>query len=654
MITVHRRNKVGEGTYGVGYSADILVRGAESHSTDRSSDLTKKRVVVKRMLSDQTASWIGGIRELDTLAQLRGHDCIISLESVSVGDPFTSANPMTPQLAKQRGMKDDKLHLITSYEEMSGEEFIRDRNKCTFGHVKTISCQLLLGLEFIHSRRIAHRDIKPPNTLISFKQGTPYLKICDFGMSRALFRTAPSTPGVTTSWYRPPEVCLGCKDYNLSCDMWGVGCLLFEFVTGRAFLYSSKDIDNNEGAFATAYSRVPVAPSETLLRKLRSKASNDIKIPATARFVRRLTFAQQINLSEDEIVRFNQTPGTYSQFIDLLDHLLVFDPNERYTATEALAHPFFDAFRTYISAMRIAHPLTSMKDRRNPITIINCRERKWAADCIKRIYDHRTELPWYRNDVIFHALDLFDRYLGWATLNLQSVSTSTNAEQGRFLNKSTTILYLYTCVYMMHKYYSTLHYPLQWYNVFPKGFNDVSHEKMAEWFEFQLLRDVLQYRSFHPTLLEMFDTFNRDPSEINIYAVLKYYLQKDQYVGTVEDLFNDIHIPTTYCPSPPPPIIRMPRSTSAPNALVYLVAGPKMSPLTYAAPSRAPSPFQLNGSPYGSLPSSASRGVLTTLHSSENSNPFFDDKEYSQSQIQMSAITVSQKQFDYPSLAVTH
>jgi hypothetical protein len=256
--------------------------------------------------------------------------------------------------------------------------------------------------------------------------------------------------------------------------------------------------------------------------------------------------------------------------------------------------------------------------------------------------------------VIFHALDLFDRYLGWATLNLQSVSASTNAEQGRFLNKSTTILYLYTCVYMMHKYYSTLHYPLQWYNVFPKGFNDPSYEKMAETFEFQLLRDVLQYRSYHRTLLEMFDTFNRDPSEINIYAVLKYYLQKEQYVGTVEDLFLDIHIPTTYCPSPPPPIIRMPRSTSAPNALASFVAGTKMSPLTYEPPSRAPSPFLLNGSPYGSPPYTTSRGILATLHSSENNNPFIDGKEYSQFQIQMSAITVSQKQFEYPTLAVGH
>jgi hypothetical protein len=143
MIAVHRRTKVGEGTYGIGYFVEIRIKSSNPHLGDKFESLETKHIVIKRMLSDHTASWIGGIRELDTLAQLRGHDCIISLEPVSVGDPFTSGSPMTLQLAKQKGMKDDKLHLITKFENMSGEESIRDRNKCTFASIKTISCQNL-------------------------------------------------------------------------------------------------------------------------------------------------------------------------------------------------------------------------------------------------------------------------------------------------------------------------------------------------------------------------------------------------------------------------------------------------------------------------------------------------------------------------------
>ena len=48
--------------------------------------------------------------------------------------------------------------------------------------IKVIMEQLLLALDFIHSKGIAHRDIKPDNILI----GQDTLKICDFGSAKYL------------------------------------------------------------------------------------------------------------------------------------------------------------------------------------------------------------------------------------------------------------------------------------------------------------------------------------------------------------------------------------------------------------------------------------------------------------------------------------
>ena len=68
--------------------------------------------------------------------------------------------------------------------------------------VKSYMQQLLKGIEFCHSHRVLHRDLKPQNLLID-KSGT--LKLADFGLARAFgvpIRTF--THEVVTLWYRAP------------------------------------------------------------------------------------------------------------------------------------------------------------------------------------------------------------------------------------------------------------------------------------------------------------------------------------------------------------------------------------------------------------------------------------------------------------------
>ena len=79
-------------------------------------------------------------------------------------------------------------------------------------------------------RRVLHRDVKPQNLLIS---EIGELKLADFGLARA--KSVPShtySHEVVTLWYRPPDVLLGSTDYSTSLDMWGVGCIFVEMITG--------------------------------------------------------------------------------------------------------------------------------------------------------------------------------------------------------------------------------------------------------------------------------------------------------------------------------------------------------------------------------------------------------------------------------------
>jgi cyclin-dependent kinase len=73
--------------------------------------------------------------------------------------------------------------------------------------------QLVKGVDYLHRRRVLHRDLKPQNLLID-REGN--LKLADFGLARAFgipLRTY--THEIVTLWYRAPEVLLGSRHYSV-------------------------------------------------------------------------------------------------------------------------------------------------------------------------------------------------------------------------------------------------------------------------------------------------------------------------------------------------------------------------------------------------------------------------------------------------------
>ncbi|XP_068569933.1 cyclin-dependent kinase-like 3 [Cebidichthys violaceus] len=103
--------------------------------------------------------------------------------------------------------------------------------------------QILRAAAFCHQQNIIHRDIKPENILIS--QGG-VVKMCDFGFARTM--AAPAEGGVytdyvATRWYRAPELLVGDTKYGKPVDVWAVGCLLLEMLTGQPLFPGDSDLD---------------------------------------------------------------------------------------------------------------------------------------------------------------------------------------------------------------------------------------------------------------------------------------------------------------------------------------------------------------------------------------------------------------------------
>lgn len=95
-----------------------------------------------------------------------------------------------------------------------------------------------LGLKYLHSAKILHRDIKPGNLLVN---SNCVLKICDFGLAR-VEEPNPSkamTQEVVTQYYRAPEILMGAKHYTNAVDMWSVGCIFAELL-GRRILFQAQ------------------------------------------------------------------------------------------------------------------------------------------------------------------------------------------------------------------------------------------------------------------------------------------------------------------------------------------------------------------------------------------------------------------------------
>ncbi|XP_034627342.1 cyclin-dependent kinase-like 2 isoform X1 [Trachemys scripta elegans] len=110
-----------------------------------------------------------------------------------------------------------------------------------YNRVRKYLFQIIKGIGFCHSHNIIHRDIKPENILVS-QSGV--VKLCDFGFARTLAAPGEAyTDYVATRWYRAPELLVGDTKYGKAVDVWAIGCLVTEMLTGEPLFPGDSDID---------------------------------------------------------------------------------------------------------------------------------------------------------------------------------------------------------------------------------------------------------------------------------------------------------------------------------------------------------------------------------------------------------------------------
>lgn len=83
--------------------------------------------------------------------------------------------------------------------------------------------------------------MKPENVLVSSRG---VVKLCDFGFARLVGGQGESyTEYVATRWYRAPELLVADQHYGAQVDIWAVGCLFSEMMTGEPLFPGESDVD---------------------------------------------------------------------------------------------------------------------------------------------------------------------------------------------------------------------------------------------------------------------------------------------------------------------------------------------------------------------------------------------------------------------------
>ncbi|XP_070138406.1 putative dual specificity tyrosine-phosphorylation-regulated kinase 3 homolog isoform X3 [Drosophila bipectinata] len=164
--------------------------------------------------------------EIRILHHLRRHDKYNTMNIIHMFDYFTFRNHTCItfellsinlyELIKKNGFKGFSLQLVRK-----------------FAH------SLLQCLDALYKNDIIHCDMKPENVLLK-QQGRSGIKVIDFGSS--CFENQRIYTYIQSRFYRAPEVILGAK-YGRAIDMWSLGCILAELLSGHALFPGENESD---------------------------------------------------------------------------------------------------------------------------------------------------------------------------------------------------------------------------------------------------------------------------------------------------------------------------------------------------------------------------------------------------------------------------
>ncbi|XP_063252582.1 dual specificity tyrosine-phosphorylation-regulated kinase 2 isoform X2 [Prinia subflava] len=210
--------------------------------------------------------------------------------------------------------------------------------------VRKFAHSILQCLDALHRNRIIHCDLKPENILLK-QQGRSGIKVIDFGSS--CYEHQRVYTYIQSRFYRAPEVILGAR-YGMPIDMWSLGCILAELLTGYPLLPGE-----DEGDQLACMIELLGMPSPKLLDASK-RAKNFVSSKGYPRYCSITTLSDGSVILNGGRSRRGKLRGPPESrewgnalkgcddplFLDFLKQCLEWDPALRMTPSQALRHPW--------------------------------------------------------------------------------------------------------------------------------------------------------------------------------------------------------------------------------------------------------------------------------------------------------------------------
>jgi serine/threonine protein kinase len=320
-------SKLGEGSYGVVYKVQnrdthelCAIKLMDLGDAHRSLGINKSTLVEVSLLKRLNHPNIVKVFEIDIDEEAQKINVVMELAQCALDDAIKT------QWFKP-GMRSRRT------------EQMREQLRIAF--------QITCALNYLHTNRIIHLDLKPANILIR-SNGT--VAVADFGISERSNSSKSEGHHVVTWPYRAPEIVCGAQSYQEASDIWSLGVLLllnfFDLkLVSRAgdkesqlYTHFVERVGPMSSAWHTEYRRNQLTcplQSTTLDVRTDEVLASEYDVKKTSP---RPKYHNDIHPFYTDFYGKN----TYNKILSFIDQCLQYDPRERASAKILLAHPLFE------------------------------------------------------------------------------------------------------------------------------------------------------------------------------------------------------------------------------------------------------------------------------------------------------------------------
>ncbi|KAL0461836.1 UNVERIFIED_CONTAM: Casein kinase II subunit alpha-2 [Sesamum latifolium] len=189
---------------------------------------------------------------------------------------------------------------------------------------------LLMALDYCHSQGIMHRDVKPHNVMIDHELRK--LRLIDWGLAEFYHPGREYNVRVASRYFKGPELLVDLQDYDYSLDMWSLGCMFAGMIFRKEPFFYGHD---NQDQLVKIAKVLGTDELNAYLHKYRLELEPQLE--ALVGRHSRKPWSKFVNADNQHLVS--------PEAIDFLDRLLRYDHQDRLTAREAMAHPYFSQVR---------------------------------------------------------------------------------------------------------------------------------------------------------------------------------------------------------------------------------------------------------------------------------------------------------------------